>query len=98
VEAAYAAEGLGRLALAWVRGSYAEWRLAYAPPLPQRTCCQALWLAPELGLGPEGPSRYGLTLRYYDGCFAYEVRAARVLQGQHDEATGYTLSFGLTLR
>ena len=98
VEAAYAAEGLGRLALAWVRGSYAEWRLAYAPPLPQRTCCKALWLAPELGLGPEGPSRYGLTLRYYDGCFAYEVRAARVLQGQHDEATGYTLSFGLTLR
>ena len=82
---------------AWSWPGCGEATRSGASPTP-RPCCQALWLAPELGLGPEGPSRYGLTLRYYDGCFAYEVRAARVLQGQHDEATGYTLSFGLTLR
>ncbi|MDM7324593.1 MAG: hypothetical protein P3W93_006350 [Thermus sp.] len=90
--------GLGTLRLGYVRGSLEEVRLGYAMPLPQRTCCQALWLAPDLGLNREGFTRLGLTFRYYDGCFAYEVRWQNVLRGQYDEATGQSLSFGLSLR
>ncbi len=98
LEGEYREEALGTLRLGYVRGSYGEMRLAYAMPLPERTCCQALWLAPELGWGEGGPSRYGLTLRYYDGCFAYELRVQNVLKGQYDEATGPGFSFGLSLR
>ncbi len=98
LEGEYREEALGTLRLGYVRGSYQEVRLAYAMPLPERTCCQALWLAPELGWGEGGPSRYGLTLRYYDGCFAYELRVQNVLKGQYGEATGPGFSFGLSLR
>ncbi|WP_201773576.1 hypothetical protein [Thermus filiformis] len=89
---------LGSFRLAWVRGSYEEVRLGYAMPLPDRACCQALWLSPEVGFGDGGLSRYGLTLRLYDGCFAYELRAQNVLKGQYDETPGLSLSFGLGLR
>ncbi|MGC8877504.1 hypothetical protein [Thermus sp.] len=98
LEAEYREEALGTLRLAYVRGSFGELRLAYAPPLPDRACCQALWAALEGGVGEGGLSRYGLTLRYYDGCFAYEVRAQNVLKGQYGEATGLSFSFGLSLR
>ena len=43
-------------------------------------------------------SRYGLTLRLYDGCFAYELKAQNVLKGQYDEATGFSLGLGLSVR
>ncbi|GGN00294.1 hypothetical protein GCM10007092_12870 [Thermus composti] len=89
---------LGTFRAAYVRGSYEEVRLVYAMPLPDRACCQALWLAPEVGLNREGLTRYGATLRYYDGCFAYELRAQNVLKGQYDETTGLSFSFGLSLR
>ncbi|WP_038071187.1 hypothetical protein [Thermus scotoductus] len=98
LEGEYRDNALGTFRLAYVRGSYGEVRFGYAMPLPDRTCCQALWLAPELGWGEGGPSRYGLTLRYYDGCFAYEVRAQNVLKGQYGETTGLGFSFGLSLR
>lgn len=98
VEVAYQDEALGTLRLAWVRGSHEEVRLAYAMPLPPRTCCQAFWLAPEVGFGDGRISRYGLTLRYYDGCFAYEARFQNVLKGQYGEATGLGFSLGLSLR
>lgn len=84
--------------MAYVRGSHEEVRLAYAMPPPDRACCQAFWLAPEVGLSREGLSRYGATFRYYDGCFAYELRAQNVLKGQYDEAVGLSLAFGLRLR
>lgn len=90
--------GLGTLRLGYVRGSLEELRLGYAMPLPERTCCQALWLSPEVGLNGEGITRLGLTFRYYDGCFAYEVRWQNILKGQYGEATGQSLSFGLSLR
>lgn len=90
--------GLGTFRLGYVRGSLEEVRLGYAMPLPERTCCQALWLSPEVGLNGEGITRLGLTLRYYDGCFAYEVRAQNVLKGQYGETTGLGFSFGLSLR
>ncbi|RTI00613.1 hypothetical protein CSW23_08370 [Thermus scotoductus] len=90
--------GLGTLRLGYVRGSLEELRLGYAMPLPERTCCQALWLSPEVGLNREGITRLGLTFRYYDGCFAYEVRWQNILKGQYGEATGQSLSFGLSLR
>lgn len=90
--------GLGTFRLGYVRGSLEEMRLGYAMPLPERACCQAFWLAPEVGLNGEGLTRMGLTLRFYDGCFAYEVRWQHVLKGQYDEATGQSLSFGLSLR
>nr|BAL53096.1 hypothetical conserved protein [uncultured Deinococcota bacterium] len=98
LEARFQDPGLGAFRVTYVRGSYEEVRLAYAMPLPERSCCQAFWLAPEVGLSGEGLSRYGLTLRYYDGCFAYEVRAQNVLKGQYDEATGLGFSLGLGLR
>ncbi|KHG65867.1 hypothetical protein QT17_04840 [Thermus sp. 2.9] len=88
----------GSLRVAYVRGSLEEVRLAYAMPLPERTCCQALWLAPEVGLSGGGLSRYGLTFRYYDGCFAYELKVQNVLKGQYSETTGLSLAFGLALR
>ncbi|MDW8358803.1 MAG: hypothetical protein RMK63_12955 [Thermus sp.] len=88
----------GALSLELVRGSREEVRLAYAPPLPGRSCCQALWLSPELGWSEGGLSHLGLTLRWYDGCWAYEVRATQVLKGQYGENPGLALSFGLTLR
>ncbi len=90
--------GLGTFRLGYVRGSLEELRLGYAMPLPERTCCQALWLSPEVGLNREGLTRLGLTFRYYDGCFAYEVRWQNILKGQYGEATGQSLSFGLSLR
>ncbi len=90
--------GLGTFRLGYVRGSLEEVRLGYAMPLPQRTCCQALWLAPDLGLNREGFTRLGLTLRYYDGCFAYEARWQNVLRGQYGEGTGQSFSLGLSLR
>ncbi|GAA6754958.1 hypothetical protein Thermus77420_04320 [Thermus thalpophilus] len=90
--------GLGTFRLGYVRGSLEEVRLGYAMPLPERTCCQALWLSPEVGLNGEGITRLGLTFRYYDGCFAYEVRWQNILKGQYGEATGQSLSFGLSLR
>ncbi len=89
---------LGGFRVAYVRGSLEEVRLAYAMPLPDQTCCQALWLAPEVGLGGGELTRYGLTLRLYDGCFAYELRAQNVLKGQYSETTGWSLTFGLSLR
>ena len=98
VELSLKDEALGRLRLGWREGSYAEWLLAYAMPEPDRSCCQALWLSPEVGLSQEGVSRFGLTFRYYDGCFAYELRAQNVLKGQHTEATGFSLNFALRLR
>ncbi|WP_135257487.1 hypothetical protein [Thermus caldilimi] len=98
LEGSYRDEALGNFRLAYVRGSLEEVRLSYAMPLPDRACCQALWLAPEVGINGEGLTRLGLTLRLYDGCFAYEVRWQNVLRGQYDEATGQSLSFGLSLR
>jgi hypothetical protein len=98
VEVAYGDGALGRFRVGWREGSYPEWLLAYAMPEPDRACCQALWLAPQVGLGPEGVSRYGLTLRLYDGCFAYELKAQNVLKGQYGEATGFSLGFGLRVR
>ncbi len=98
VELAYGDGALGRFRVGWREGSYPEWLLAYAMPEPDRACCQALWLAPQVGLGPEGVSRYGLTLRLYDGCFAYELKAQNVLKGQYDEATGFSVGFGLSVR
>lgn len=89
---------LGRFQLGWRKGSYPEWLLAYAMPEPDRACCQAVWLAPQVGFGPGELSRYGLTVRYYDGCFAYELKAQNVLKGQHAEATGFSLAFALRLR
>ena len=98
VEVAYGDGALGRFRVGWREGSYPEWLLAYAMPEPDRACCQALWLAPQVGLGPEGVSRYGLTLRLYDGCFAYELKAQNVLKGQYGEATWFSLGFGLSVR
>jgi hypothetical protein len=98
VEVAYGDGALGRFRVGWREGSYPEWLLAYAMPEPDRACCQALWLAPQVGLGLEGVSRYGLTLRLYDGCFAYELKAQNVLKGQYGEATGFSLGFGLRVR
>jgi hypothetical protein len=98
VEVAYEDGALGRFRVGWREGSYPEWLLAYAMPEPDRACCQALWLAPQVGLGPEGVSRYGLTLRLYDGCFAYELKAQNVLKGQYGEATGFSVGFGLSVR
>ncbi|WP_038055485.1 hypothetical protein [Thermus amyloliquefaciens] len=98
LEGSYRDEALGSFRLAYLRGSLEEVRLSYAMPLPDRTCCQALWLAPEVGLNQEGLTRLGLTLRLYDGCLAYEVRWQNILKGQYDEATGQSLSFGLSLR
>ncbi|WP_279165367.1 hypothetical protein [Thermus scotoductus] len=98
LEGRYQDSTLGAFRLAYVRGSLEEVRLAYAMPQPERACCQALWLAPEVGLNREGLTRMGLTLRYYDGCFAYEVRWQNTLKGQYSEATGQSLSFGLALR
>ncbi|WP_243089953.1 hypothetical protein [Thermus neutrinimicus] len=89
---------LGTFRLGYVRGSLEEIRLGYAMPLPERTCCQAFWLAPEVGLNRGGLTRLGLTLRYYDGCFTYEVRWQNVLKGQYAEALGQSLSFSLALR
>ncbi|WP_018460613.1 hypothetical protein [Thermus oshimai] len=89
---------MGTLRLAYLRGSYAEVRLGYAMPLPDRACCQALWVAPEMGFGEGALSRYGLTLPYYDGCLAYELRFQNVLRGQYHEATGPSLSVSATLR
>ncbi|GAB5602434.1 hypothetical protein FJNA_09590 [Thermus sp. FJN-A] len=98
LEGEYRDGALGVFRLGYLRGSLEEVRLAYAMPLPDRTCCQALWLSPEVGLTREGLSRYGATLRYYDGCFAYELRAQNVLRGQYGEAVGLSLGFGLSLR
>ncbi|WP_022798867.1 hypothetical protein [Thermus islandicus] len=98
LEGEYRDGALGTFRLAYVRGSYGEVRLGYALPLPNRACCQAFWAALEGGVGEGGLSRYGLTLRYYDGCFAYEARAQNVLKGQYGEATGLGFSFGLSLR
>ncbi|GAA5336455.1 MULTISPECIES: hypothetical protein [Thermus] len=98
LEGRFQSERFGSLRAAYVRGSLEEVRFAYAMPLPDRNCCQALWLAPEVGFGGGGLTRYGLTLRLYDGCFAYELRAQNVLQGQYDETPGLSLTFGLSLR
>lgn len=98
LEGAYEDPRLGAFRAGLLRGSYAEVRLGYAMPLPDRTCCQALWLAPEVGFGEGALSRYGLALRYYDGCLAYELRFQNVLRGQYDEATGPRLTFSATLR
>ncbi|TBH21712.1 hypothetical protein [Thermus thermamylovorans] len=98
LEGGYRDEALGNFRLAYVRGSLEEVRLAYAMPLPDRACCQALWLAPEVGLNREGLTRLGLTFRLYDGCFAYELRWQNILRGQYGEATGQSLTFGLSLR
>ncbi|GLV48241.1 hypothetical protein TJA_13970 [Thermus sp. LT1-2-5] len=98
LEGRFQEDGFGSARVAYVRGSLEELRLAYAMPLPDRACCQALWLAPEVGLTGGGLSRYGLTFRYYDGCFAYELRALNVLRGQYDETLGLSLTFGLSLR
>lgn len=98
LEGGYRDPALGTFRLAYLRGSQEEIRFGYAMPLPDRACCQAFWLAPELGLSGGGLSRYGLTFRYYDGCFAYELRAQTVLKGQYGEAQGPRFSFGLFLR
>ncbi|WP_117238517.1 hypothetical protein [Thermus sediminis] len=98
VEVSYQDRALGRFRVGWREGSYPEWLLGYAMPEPDRSCCQALWLAPEVGLSQEGVSRYGLTLRLYDGCFAYELKAQNVLKGQYAEATEFSLTFALRLR
>ncbi len=100
VDLGYQDPGLGQLGLAWVRGSYEELRLGYAMPLPDRSCCEAFWLAPEVGVGlkGEGLTRWGLTFRYYDGCLAYELKVQNVLKGQHSETQGTSFSFGLSLR
>ncbi|WP_144033096.1 hypothetical protein [Thermus oshimai] len=98
LEGAYEDPALGTFRAGFFRGSYAEVRLGYAMPLPDRACCQALWAAPEMGFGEGALSRYGLTLRYYDGCLAYELRFQNVLRGQYDEATGPSLSVSATLR
>lgn len=98
LEGAYEDTRLGAFRAGLLWGSYAEVRLGYAMPLPDRTCCQALWLAPEVGFGEGALSRYGLALRYYDGCLAYELRFQNVLRGQYGEATGPRLTFSATLR
>ncbi|MGQ9511258.1 MAG: hypothetical protein ACUVS9_05070 [Thermaceae bacterium] len=98
LEARYQAPSLGRISLAYVRGSLEEVRLAYRPPEPGRDCREAVWFSPEVGFGGGGPSRYALEARYYDCCLAYSLRVSQVLKGQYTEATGFGISLGLWLR